>query len=293
MAESLRDLTDRLRATHHATAEQIAGLREADLTREGIWRRRPAGVRDLIHRMMQHDEEHLVHLAKTLDGLGIRRTEAQRALGQAQITRGELESLLVGLDDSVLDQGPGGDEWPVRRVLGHIAGVEMRLIAETAAALDGYPRPQDAQYLVTKGAQVSGGDFAHLHNQLHRVRAELIERLSSIPDSLLDTQTRWFDWTVDLRFRLLDFAAHEREHIVHLKKTLQGIGRQQSEAEMLAGRAWNVYGQLMALLVGLPDEALDRAPDGEWSPRQILEHLIAEDRRHIERILQATSAVGA
>jgi hypothetical protein len=181
----------------------------------------------------------------------------------------------------------------VRRVLGHIAGAEMRQIAEVAAALDGYEQPQDARYLVTKGAHVSGGSFADLHDQLHRVRNELIERFAGIPDSALGTRVRWFDWELDLRFRLLDFAAHEREHIVHLIKTLQGFNHKKTEVQLLVGRSAMLFGQIEARLVGLTDAALDQAPAGEWSVRQILEHLDDEDRRYANRILEAVAAVSA
>lgn len=293
MAESLSDLIARLRATRAELWTKLAALTDADLEREAVWRRNRSDVRSLFHRLDQHDEEHLIHLAKTLDVVGFRQTEAQRALAQAQITRGELESLLIGLTDADMDAGPGGEEWPVRRVLGHIAGVEMRLIAETAAALDGFTQPQDAQYLVTKGAQVSGGTFRHLHDQLRRVREEMIARLASVPDSALTARTRWFEWEVDVRFRLLDFASHEREHIVHLIKTLQAIGHRKTEPQLLVGRSTILHGQLEARLVGLTDSTLDEAPSGEWSVRQVLEHLIDEDQRYAGRILDAASAVSA
>jgi hypothetical protein len=293
MAETLSELVARLRSTRAGIHAKLAAIDDDALNRDAVWRRNKAEVRSLFHRLDQHDEEHLIHLTKTLDAIGATQTEAQRALGQALVTRGELESLLVGLDDDDMDSSPGGEEWPVRRVLGHIAGAEMRLIAETAAALDGYTQPQDEKYLVTRGAQVSGGSFEYLHDQLHRVRSELIERLSSIPDDTLTTRTPWFAWEVDLRFRLLDFASHEREHIVHLIKTLQGINHRKTESQLLVGRSAILDGQLEARLVGLSDSALDKAPSGEWTVRQILEHLLDEDQKHADRILDSVSAVSA
>ena len=139
---------------------------------------------------------------------------------------------------------------------------------------------------------MSGGSFEDLHDQLHRVRNEMIERLSSVPDSALNVRSRWFEWEVEIRFRLLDFAAHEREHIVHLIKTLQAIGHKKTEAQLLVGRSAIIQGQLEARLVGLPESVLDQVPPGEWTVRQVLEHLIEEDRRYAGRILEAASAVG-
>lgn len=290
MADTLSVLLNRLRAVRYETVARLAGLDDAALALSAVWRRAQTDVRSLFHRMVQHDEEHLLHLAKTLDAIGVRQSEVQRALGQAQIVRGELEAWLVGLDDSVLDRGPGGEEWPVRRILGHCIGTEMRLLAEAAACVDGFSRPQDAEYLTTRGISQSGGTLADLVERLRRVREEVIERLSPLPDVALNTETQWFNWTVSLRFRLLDFSAHQREHIVQLIKTFQAIGHRKSEVQLILGQAQIVHGQLEARLVGLPDAALDKAPPGEWSVRQILEHLVEEGQRHTSRIEQAVAA---
>ena len=45
-------------------------------------------------------------------------------------------------------------------------------------------------------------------------------------------------------------------------------------------------------MAGLSDEDLDRAPDGEWSLRQVLEHIMETEDSYLPRIEQAlTDAV--
>ncbi|MCD6520762.1 MAG: DinB family protein [Anaerolineae bacterium] len=61
--------------------------------------------------------------------------------------------------------------------------------------------------------------------------------------------------------------------------------------QRLLARAQEAYGELLGALVGLDDEALDRCPEaGEWSIREILEHVLAAQRFYLELILKARAA---
>ena len=58
------------------------------------------------------------------------------------------------------------------------------------------------------------------------------------------------------------------------------------------GRLQQARGQLEGLLIGLSDEDLDRAPEGEWSMRQVLEHFMQTEDFYLDRIEQAMASSG-
>lgn len=295
MAEQLSALLSRLWTARSDTLARLSTIREADmLTPAGVWRNAPVTVRFQLYRLAEHVEEHLVHLVKTLQALGFRPTEAQQILGQAQITRGELESHLVGIDDTVLDTSPGDEEWPLRRILGHLIAVDMRYCAQTAAAAGAAAHLDETALPPADGEAQSTGTRAALFQRLRSARDAVIAQLSDLNPAQLEHPSRWARWDVNIRLRLLRFAAHEREHTIHIIKTLRAIGHQPTEAHLILGRAQAVQGQLEARLVGVSDTLLAQVPPGEdWSPRQILEHLItAEEHRRaqIEAAVASTKA---
>jgi hypothetical protein len=80
---------------------------------------------------------------------------------------------------------------------------------------------------------------------------------------------------------------HEVEHTVHELKTLRALDIVTTEAQLIMGRLQEARGQLEGLLVGLSDEDLDKAPDGEWSMRQVQEHFMETEGDYVNIIEQA------
>ncbi len=96
----------------------------------------------------------------------------------------------------------------------------------------------------------------------------------------------WSEIRVNVRFRLMRIAHHEREHTAHILKWRQQVGRQQTDAQRLLGNAWSARGVLEAHLVGLPDELLDREPaNDDGTIRSVLRHLQQTDEWLKGRVL--------
>jgi hypothetical protein len=130
------------------------------------------------------------------------------------------------------------------------------------------------------------GDLATFIRHLDREREALLSALVDTEDGVMTAPTVWSEIRVDVRFRLMRIAHHEREHTAHLLKWREQVGRQPTDAQRLLGNAWSARGVLEAQLVGLPDDLLDREPaNGDGSIRSILEHLQATDERLKGRIL--------
>ncbi len=82
--------------------------------------------------------------------------------------------------------------------------------------------------------------------------------------------------------------SHEAEHTVQLVKTLSALEVHQSEAQLILHSLQRSRGELEGLLLGLSDEDMERAPaEGEWPPRKVLEHIIADEEFFGKRIVEA------
>ena len=87
-----------------------------------------------------------------------------------------------------------------------------------------------------------------------------------------------------LLYRLGDLG-HERR--VPLGLTLHALGWQQTEAQRILGLSMETRGQLRATVMGVSEPEIDRAPAGEWSVRQLIEHMINIEQRYRLQILDA------
>ena len=119
---------------------------------------------------------------------------------------------------------------------------------------------------------------------------DLNDRLAKVPESRMGDMGAWGQRQMPIRTMFYQLMNHEVEHTVHAVKTLRDLGIVATEAQLIMGRLQEARGQLEGLLVGLSDEDLDRAPDGEWSLRQVLEHFMETEDSYVNRIEQALAA---
>jgi uncharacterized damage-inducible protein DinB len=119
-------------------------------------------------------------------------------------------------------------------------------------------------------------------------RARTLERLAGLGEEKMLLPAQYGQRQVNVRFLMYRFMTHETEHTLQLLKTLRALGVDQSEAQLILGRLEAVHGELEALLVGLRDQDVDRTPaQGEWSPRQVLEHIIEGEEGYAKRVQEA------
>ena len=122
---------------------------------------------------------------------------------------------------------------------------------------------------------------------------DLVKKLMSVPEEQMGEVAAWGQRQLPLRSMFYQLINHEIEHTVHAAKTLRDLGLAQTEAEQIMGRLEEARGRLEGLLVGLSDEDFDRAPEGEWSMRQVLEHIMETEDSYggrLEQIIKDTAA---
>lgn len=134
------ELLETMRAQQRSTIERIKDVTEEQMLGATTYGKRGVNARFMFYRLIAHEVEHTVHMAKTLNGLGIVQGEAEMILKQLQAARGELEGMLIGLADDDLDRAPADGEWSVREVVQHILDADETYtsrIEESASAVEG------------------------------------------------------------------------------------------------------------------------------------------------------------
>ena len=123
--------------------------------------------------------------------------------------------------------------------------------------------------------------------QVEAIQREILEELASLERAELKYATDSQRWNT-VRRVMLRFGDHLREHTTQLVAARESINALQSMPQRLLARAQEAYGALLGAVVGLQDEHLDQTPEpGEWSVRQILEHMISTQKDYLEMIRRA------
>ncbi len=123
-------------------------------------------------------------------------------------------------------------------------------------------------------------------------RKSVQDRLQAVTEEQMLAPTTYGERSVDVRFMFYRFIAHEVEHTVQLAKTLHMLGAAQGEAQLILKSLQAARGELEGMMVGLSDEDLDREPaEGEWSARQVIDHILQVEEVYTRRIEQGIESV--
>jgi uncharacterized damage-inducible protein DinB len=238
-----------------------------------------AAVRDIFLRRPDHLEEHAIQIEGILRSrFGVERIQAHLIWATSQCAHGDLHAALAGLNDDDLDDRAGlpDGEWSLRQILEHLIVVERYYTMDALHALTKYRAGEPHGDLPDDELQAErpGASLDQLLRDHDDVRDEALAALTQLTDGELRAPSSWNSISIDLRFLLMRFAHHEREHTDQIYKWRLQRGRPQSEAARLLGLCWRQHGILEGHLIGAPDDILDRDPgDGEWPIRRILKHI--------------------
>ena len=129
-------------------------------------------------------------------------------------------------------------------------------------------------------------DMRSKHDRMNEV-------LSTASEDHMGAVGPWGDQQLPIRAMVYRLINHEIEHTVHAVKTLRDLGILKSEVEIILARLQEARGDLEGVLVGVSDEQFDLAPEGEWSLRQVLEHIISTEDTYSKRIQEALTGIGS
>ena len=113
-----------LAAWEEKRKEMLAVLSELTLEQLNVQPEGGRSVRELIHRIVDHDRDSSQYLMAMRRGVGAQQNDVNRLLCQVQAAQGELAANVAGLADEYLDKEWQSGEWTIRQLLDHIARVD-------------------------------------------------------------------------------------------------------------------------------------------------------------------------
>lgn len=205
-----------------AAARDILALPEGALPEPWSWTgESEADIRYAAYRAAEALEAGEIDARRAVSTLDATEARTALILGPTTAARWDLQGILLALDDDRLDADPGGGEWSLRLVLGHIIGTHRGYASgnawiqrhradarEPVRIPDGFwgSLPDDE---TTEAA----GSLATLGARLDAIVDLAAERLAATPDRHLDIPCHWAGFPVTLEFRIRpDGVAHPRTH---------------------------------------------------------------------------------
>jgi len=115
-----------------------------------------------------------------------------------------------------------------------------------------------------------------------------LSRFAALDEEALGRPWSFNGQPMDVRYALYRTIEDAQETHVRV------VGRALPESRRILAFAQRAFGDLRGLLVGLPADLIDRAPDaGEWPVREVLRHMWVIERRYALQTLYALERAGS
>lgn len=286
MSDQIGEPLAALRTDLHAAGPALAALDPSHLDRAATWREHPSTGRFLLYRLAEEAFDVLTRLRTTLAVEGFVQSDAQSILGAAGEARGRFLGVLYGLTQDQFDAEPGPDDWSPRRIAGHVAAADRNFPAQVNYAVsrvnekkDVPLRPDPETLPAMEGSAESQGSMDDVLGRLDQGRSDAVATIRHLDGSDLSAESAWLEWDVDVRFRLLRFAGHDRDHLFHLKKTLAALGIEPNDGRLVVEETSALWGAVEGAMVGLHERMPASAAVGP-----LLDDAVAEQRRLLAEI---------
>ncbi len=270
------------RADVIAAARDLLTIPEAALARDWAWiGGSQAEIRYGAYRAAEALELAEIEARVLVLGPTAREPRAALLVGPATAARWDLYGLLLPLDDATLDADPGGGEWSVRLVMGHIISSQRGYAWGTAwwqaqgfgvtdpNLPDGAP---DSMWAMMPDEETTeaAGTFDDLRTRLDAILDLAAERLAGLPDDRIALGSRWSGFPVTVGFRIARWSSHIREHSIQVEKTFALLGHDPSEPARLVRNMLAAYGRAELVVFGRVgvDAAVERIVQGAAEARQ-------------------------
>jgi hypothetical protein len=268
-----------------AAAGDLLSIPEDALTKTWTWKGgSEEEVRYGAYRVAEALEQAEVEARQMVAATEASERRAARIVGPATAARWDLHGLLVPLDDRLFDADPGGGEWSIRLVMGHVISSQRAYgwgsawwqshphDATDPALPKGVPDPFWAT-LPDEATTEAEGNLDAVRARLDAILDLSAERLAGLPDDRLGLGARWSGFPVTVGFRLGRWASHLREHGIQIEKTFALIGHVPSEPARLVRNMLAAYGRAESVVFGRQgvEGAVDRIAAGAAEARQGLE----------------------
>lgn len=242
-----------------AAARDVLAVPEAALPEPWSWTgESEADIRYGAYRAAEALESAEIDARRAVAGSDATEPRTALILGPTTAARWDLQAILLALDDDRLDADPGGGEWSLRLVLGHIIGTHRGYASGNAwiqhHGTDAQEpvRIPDAfwEALPDDETAEAAGSLAALGARLDAIVDLAAVRLAGTPDERLHIPCRWAGFPVTLGFRFERMASHIREHTIQVEKTMALLGHVPDERARLVRNMLSAYGRAESVVFG-------------------------------------------
>ena len=279
----------RTRAEAAALINAMAPLDDSSLLIQWFWDENDVDVRYAFYRAFEVLES--AEAAARLAVAGSGSSQAREAVAAATASRWDLQGLLAALQDDDLDADPRNGEWTIRQTMAHIIGSQRGYawgtawwlsVRDEARAAGEQRAPEHVFADMPEEDQEAKGSLADVRKQLDEIVDATSTRYATLTDDDLEVRGGWSGFPVTVGFRQWRWSSHIAEHTVQIEKTLEMLGRRQSEVARLSRLVARAYGRLESV-------TYYRSGAGEASAR-ILESVARELRPIRETVAHAVAA---
>ena len=228
-------------------ADLTHSFSDADMGQPFAWRKHAEGVR-LAYLGTYHELRDLaVLIGQERTKAGLAETAVLRTLVQNHLGYRDLEAVLIGIDDEVYDQEPAPSEWPLRTILSHIVAAERGFFALVHFGLEAFrqgnpppPFPQNATEQLFGANEAfwqiaDEGTFAQLWAEYEQIHLRSWQAYADLSDEEINAPTPvwWEEEIYPVEYRLRRMDVHLRQHLIQAEKTLDTLGRPETEVKRL------------------------------------------------------------
>lgn len=252
----------RARAALNGALARMGRIDDSALTYAWAWDGNAVDVRYGFYRMLELLEAATSQASRAMTGSAS--SEARDAVAATTVARWELHGILATLAEADLDADPGGGEWTIRQTLGHIIGGQRGYAWGSAYWLSVRDQPRPAGSWRAPEELFAGmpsdddeaaGTLADVRARLDDVLDGTSSRYATLTTDEMGVMGGWSGFPVTLRFRMWRWPSHIEEHTVQVEKTLDMLGRRQTEVQRLVRLIARAFGRLEATAFGRSPES--------------------------------------
>lgn len=264
----------RARDSVRLSLSALRTVEDAALERPWHWHGGELDVRYGLYREFEEFADARARIRPMLAAAIAAESPARPLVAAASAARWNAHGAIANLDDADLDRDPGNNEWTVRQTLAHLVSGQRSYAWFTAWWLDqrnlpadDFPErvPDDAQIGVPEEETEGLGSLDDIRRRLDDIVDLSGSVFAPLGEAELGARARWSGLPVDVRFRLVRWTSHMREHTIQVEKTIGYIGRPISEVDRLLHLIASGYGRL--------EEELFMAVSGDGSVAEALAEL--------------------
>lgn len=241
-------------------AEKTHNLTDDQMSYGWKWRYHGEGVRMALIGIYHELRELAVALAQARQPL----TPAQQILGHYHAGYRDWQTVFFGITEQAFNHVPAPNEWPLRRVMGHMLNATQMFYCLVNYGLERQRNGLDwpTQIPDSERERIFGSteEFDKLLEtaplaKLNQVYEELHQRaladFASIATNELDGKSLWWEGEeLSLYWRLHRFDAHLRQHTVQAEKTRVILGLPTTEAHRLLRLVYQALAEVETQLLG-------------------------------------------